>query len=92
MTYALLYQPEVAACDLPPLPRDARERIRRAIEYRLALEPARFGKPLRHSLKALWRLRVGDYRVIYHIRAQEVVIVKIGHRRDVYELLGPRLR
>ena len=33
-----------------------------------------------------WRIRQGDYRVIYEVNdsAQEVSIIKIGHRRDVY--------
>jgi len=34
----------------------------------------------------LWRIRKGDYRVIYHINDQEqtIAVVRIGHRRDVY--------
>ncbi len=33
-----------------------------------------------------WRIRVGDYRVIYAIDddARQVTILRIGHRRDVY--------
>ncbi|MFZ4767201.1 MAG: type II toxin-antitoxin system RelE family toxin [Roseimicrobium sp.] len=33
-----------------------------------------------------WRIRVGDYRVIYeiHDRALQVIVVQTGHRRDVY--------
>jgi mRNA interferase RelE/StbE len=33
-----------------------------------------------------WRIRQGDYRVIYHIADEErvITIVRIGHRRDVY--------
>jgi mRNA interferase RelE/StbE len=33
-----------------------------------------------------WRIRVGDYRVIYRVETRRVVIVivKIGHRREVY--------
>ena len=33
-----------------------------------------------------WRVRVGDYRVIYeiHDRQLQVIVVTIGHRRDVY--------
>ena len=33
-----------------------------------------------------WRLRIRDYRVIYKVLRQELVIIviKIGHRRDVY--------
>ncbi|MGH7452625.1 MAG: type II toxin-antitoxin system RelE family toxin [bacterium] len=34
-----------------------------------------------------WRIRVGDYRVIYEIddNAQIITIMHIGHRRDVYD-------
>jgi mRNA interferase RelE/StbE len=37
-----------------------------------------------------WRIRVGDFRVIYTVRDQELVIlvVSIGHRRDVYRKLN----
>ncbi|MEI8054982.1 MAG: type II toxin-antitoxin system RelE/ParE family toxin [bacterium] len=35
----------------------------------------------------LYRLRMGDYRVIYQIRKQELIILvlKVGHRKDVYK-------
>ena len=34
-----------------------------------------------------WRIRVGDYRVIYEIddKQQTLTILHIGHRRDVYK-------
>lgn len=34
----------------------------------------------------VWRIRVGDYRVIYRVKDAELVIliIKIGHRREVY--------
>jgi len=33
-----------------------------------------------------WRIRVGDYRVIYHVQddALVVLVLTVGHRRDVY--------
>lgn len=33
-----------------------------------------------------WRIRVGDYRVIYeiHDRVLQVIVIAIGHRRDIY--------
>ncbi len=36
-----------------------------------------------------WRIRVGNYRIIYEIHDDKVIIliVKIGHRRDVYKRL-----
>ena len=34
-----------------------------------------------------WRIRIGNYRVIYTIDDQEllILVVKVGHRRDVYK-------
>lgn len=34
----------------------------------------------------LYRFRVGDYRILYHVKKQEltVLVIKIGHRKDVY--------
>ncbi len=36
--------------------------------------------------RGAWRIRVGDYRVIYeiHDRALQIIVVTIGHRREVY--------
>ena len=36
--------------------------------------------------RSAWRIRVGDYRVIYEIHDRElvVVVVTVGHRREVY--------
>ena len=33
----------------------------------------------------LYRLRMGKYRIIYHINAEEILIVKIDTRGDVYK-------
>ncbi len=85
MAFRLLYHPFVKSEDLPRIAAKTRARIRRAIEQRVAADPARFGKPLRFTLKGLWSLRVGAYRVIYSIQGNEVWVLKIGHRREVYE-------
>ncbi|MFT4298178.1 MAG: type II toxin-antitoxin system RelE/ParE family toxin [Aeromicrobium sp.] len=48
--------------------------------------PHRVGKPLREPLNPLYAARRGDYRVIYRIQEQRLVIevVSIRHRRDAY--------
>jgi len=85
MTYRLEYLESVVREDLPRLSKEARGRIRAAIESKLAAHPIEFGKPLRYSLKGARRLRVGDWRVIYVIEPPDVVlVVKIGHRKEVY--------
>jgi mRNA interferase RelE/StbE len=36
--------------------------------------------------RAAWRIRVGDYRVIYeiHDRVLHVIVITVGHRREIY--------
>lgn len=45
------------------------------------------GKPLAGKLGGFWRYRVGDYRIICKItdKMLTILVVKIGHRSDVYE-------
>ena len=85
MSWRIEYLDSVVRDDIPSLAEAARRRIRKAIETKLASNPIEFGKPLRYSFKGARRLRVGDHRVIYRLEPPDVVlIVKIGHRREVY--------
>ncbi|MCX5712677.1 MAG: type II toxin-antitoxin system RelE/ParE family toxin [Candidatus Omnitrophica bacterium] len=83
-SYTLLYHPDVLKRDLPKIPNNIKEVIRRAIEERLQLDPFAYGEPLRQSLKGHRKLRVGDYRVIYRINGASILVLKIGHRKEVY--------
>lgn len=40
---------------------------------------------LHHDLRDFYKLRVGDYRVVYSIVGDVITIEKIRHRRDVYK-------
>ncbi len=73
--------------DLKEISKADRNRIQKAIETKLVLNPIEFGKPLQYSLKGLRRLRVGDHRVVFKIEEQTkvILIVKIGHRKEVYD-------
>jgi mRNA interferase RelE/StbE len=46
---------------------------------------------LRKTLRGYWKLRVGDYRVIFKIVAEEVWILGIIHRKQVYEAIKKRI-
>ena len=83
-SFEILYHPDVPRKDLPKITEDIKRRIKRAIESKLTKSPEEFGEPLRRTLKGYWKLRVGDYRVIYKLEAKLVIILKIGHRREVY--------
>ena len=82
--FVIEYLESVIREDIPRLG-SAKNRIKKAIEDKLTHNPIEFGKPLRYSLKGCRRLRVGDFRVIYKIEQETVLIVKIGHRKEIYE-------
>jgi len=56
------------------------------VENYLAKDPINRGERLLYDYKGFYRYRFGDYRVIYEIKAQELIIsvVKVAHRREVY--------
>lgn len=91
MPYTLRYHPRVAEDDLPDVPANLHARIARSIDGRLTTEPMRYGVPLRGTLKGYWKLRVGDYRIVFKITGQEVWVLTILHRREVYEAVTSRL-
>jgi mRNA interferase RelE/StbE len=70
-----------------------RRRIAGVIDS-LAIDPRPPGSKLLAGKPSerIWRVRVGDYRILYEIRDRELVIlvIRIGHRRDVYRSRRPR--
>jgi len=84
MTYTVRLNTRVGKV-LDRLPPDMRRRIVRRLE---ALEdnPRPRGVEKLAGVEELYRFRVGTYRIVYTIRDRElvVIVVRIGHRRDVY--------
>ncbi|MCI0585501.1 MAG: type II toxin-antitoxin system RelE/ParE family toxin [Planctomycetes bacterium] len=84
MTYRVLVKP-AAERDLEKLPRDV---LRRVTERMIALEedPRPPGCKKLTGEEDLYRIRVGDYRVVYEIDDGErgVRIARVRHRREVY--------
>jgi mRNA interferase RelE/StbE len=70
------------------LDRSAQEAIVRFLRERVqaADNPRQWGKPLHGDKGALWRYRVGDYRLICEIQDERVtvLVIRVGHRKDVY--------
>jgi len=71
--------------ELAQLPKQEYERIKEAVE-KLSNEPRPQGCKKLMGREG-WRVRVGNYRVIYEIddTKQALTILHIGHRRDVYK-------
>ena len=69
------------------LPREARRKAIRAIDD-LADDPRPAqAEPLRKDLRPLWKLRVGNYRIVYRIEDDVLVVlvVVVADRKTVYE-------
>jgi mRNA interferase RelE/StbE len=91
MPFTLRYHPAVRDDDLSLIDRKSKDRIRKAIEERLQTAPHDYGEPLRKSLRGYWKLRVGDYRIVFKIVESEVWILGIRHRKSVYLDIDKRL-
>ena len=76
---------------MPVINAKMKNRIRNAIEHRLTTEPHQYGEPLRKTLRGYWKLRIGDYRVVFKIIGEEVWILGIIHRKKVYEAIEKRI-
>ena len=87
MIYGLEIVP-AAQKELSLLPLKDRKRVDDRIRS-LADHPRPRGAIALTGHKGLYRLRVGNYRVIYQIRDEvlRILIVKVGHRREVYRNL-----
>jgi mRNA interferase RelE/StbE len=83
MTYSVSIQ-KSAQRTLARIPSPFQEKIIRAIRSLASVPRPRGVKKLTN--REAWRIRVGDYRVIYEIHDDRLVIlvVAIGHRRDIY--------
>ena len=90
MEYQPIYHHAISD-DLVNIPANVKQRIRKAIETRLLIDPVNYGLPLRKSLQGHRKLRIGDYRLIYRIEGKKIIILKIGHRKDVYPKVLVRL-
>ena len=86
MSYRILLSPK-ANDFLEKLDKKDKERMKDKLED-LKNNPE-LGKPLAGRLAGLWSLRTGNYRALYQIRRNEllILVLKIRHRKDAYDRL-----
>ncbi len=84
MTYRIDVAP-AALRQLRKLDRTAQKRVQAAIEL-LAEEPRPTGAKKLVGGDGEWRVRTGDYRIVYetHDDVLLVLVVAVGHRREIY--------
>lgn len=85
--YQIIFSPQ-ARRSLRKLPPSIQQRVNDNI-LALAENPRPSGVKALQGYRGLLRLRVGEYRVIYRVEDRQliVVVVQVGHRRDIYRRL-----
>ncbi len=94
MKWKIIYHKDVDD-DLKSVGPSAAKRIIKTINKKLTSEPEKFGAPLSHHLRDFRKLRIGDFRVVYQVFDQKVIVfvLAVGPRRDkeIYQAASHRL-
>lgn len=85
MKYRLVYTHR-AFKDIRKLEDNVKQRIGKVLkEYKE--EPLKYASKLIDPALGTYRFRIGDYRVIFDIKGEELIVLRVGHRKDIYRKL-----
>ena len=83
MAYNIVYKKSVQR-DLKKVPKMEVDRILNQIEQELSKNADAY-PVLKGQFAGLRKYRIGDYRVIYAIVGDDCLVLRIGHRKEVYK-------
>ena len=83
MDYAFTPQ---ALKQLEKLPKDIQVRIVKKLDfYCMQKSPLDFAEHLTDRSLGSYRFRIGDWRVVFDIEQEKIVVLVVGHRREIYK-------
>lgn len=82
MKYQLLYTKK-AIKDIEKLDTVVKKRIKIALEN-LTRDPVTVSKRLVNSKIGNYRFRVGDWRIVFDLEGNNIIVLRVGHRREIY--------
>ena len=83
MKYNLVYTKR-AVRDIKKLDNTIKKRVG-TILLKYKEKPLDFSETLKSSDLGTYRFRIGDYRVIFDIERNDVVVLRVGHRKEIYK-------
>jgi mRNA interferase RelE/StbE len=83
MSYDLVYT-QRAFRDIEKLDPKIKKRLGKVL-LRYKEEPLRYAEKLSDSKLGTYRFRIGDYRIIFDIEDNEIVVLRVGHRKEIYK-------
>jgi len=72
-----------AVRDIRKLEPSVRLRIGKTL-FRFQEDPLKYAERITDAKLGSYRFRIGDYRVIFDLEDVDIVILRVGHRRDIY--------
>ena len=82
MKYRLVYTHR-SIRDIDALDTSVKQRIGKTL-LRYGPDPLKHAEPLKQSELGSYRFRIGDYRVVFDLDGDQIVILRVGHRREIY--------
>lgn len=83
MSYQLIYTRR-AIKDIQRLDPEVKERIGKTL-LRYQEAPLAHAERLTDPALGGFRFRIGDYRVVFDLEGKEIIILRVGHRREIYK-------
>ena len=75
-----------AAKEIEKLPPQIRKRVLKKLKfYSSQKNPLRFAEKLKDRKFGEYRFRIGDYRVLFDVEDRRIIILKVGHRKNIYK-------
>ena len=85
MKYRLTYT-ERAIRDIRKIEQNIKARIGKTL-LRYVGDPLKHGEKLTDPKIGEYRFRIGEYRVIFDLKGDDIVVLRVGHRKDIYRRL-----
>lgn len=82
MKYIVVYT-QTAFNDIKKLDAVAKKRLEKKIAVYIK-NPWIFAKKLINSTIGSYRWRVGNYRIVFDIDKETIIVLRVGHRREIY--------
>lgn len=82
--YTYEFKPQ-AIRDLRKLPKKIQRRIIKKLDFYISSQnPLFFADHLIHHDIGEHRFRIGDYRVVFDVEEEKIIILTLGHRKEIY--------
>lgn len=83
MKYKIVYT-KTAFNDIQKLDQVVKKRIKKKIDEYI-INPLESARKLLHPKIGSYRWRIGNYRVVFDISKTTIIILRVGHRREIYK-------